>query len=203
MAVSLLVGLACYLIGSLPFPLLVSRLVKGIDLRQYGSGNMGATNAARVLGRKWFPVVFGLDFGKGALAAWLGAFYLPVLSGGDPALGAALGGLLGVIGHCFPIYVGFRGGVGLAASAGALAVLSPLLLVGAGAGIALLWALLRNMYVGVAAAALAFPAIGWVTGLQGPAVVAVLTVWGILVFAVHFRDVRAWWLGRARGGRAA
>lgn len=64
MLTALLVMLACYLIGSIPFPVLVSRYAMGIDLRQHGSGNMGAMNAARVLGKKWFPVVFGLDFAK-------------------------------------------------------------------------------------------------------------------------------------------
>lgn len=191
-------AVVCYLIGSIPFPLLVSRWVRGIDLRQHGSGNMGATNAARVLGKRWFPVVFGLDFAKGAAATYLAKALLPELSGLDLALAAAIGGAAAVIGHCFPIYVGFTGGVGLAASAGALALVSPGLMLTATAGLGLLWALSGNMYVGTAGAALLYPLMGyfWVDSLS---VALVLTVWGLVVFALHRKDVARWLQSRRTG----
>jgi acyl phosphate:glycerol-3-phosphate acyltransferase len=190
------VMLLCYLIGAIPFPLLVSRWVRGIDLRQHGTGNMGATNAARVLGAKWFPIVFGLDFAKGAVATALARLLLPQLAGlHDPVLAATLGAICAVVGHCFPVYVGFQGGVGLAASAGALAVISPWLLLTALAGIGLFWLLSRNMYVGTAASALLAPAYGWALGFREGPQVAAVGVWALVVFGVHFKDVRTWWLG--------
>lgn len=195
---TLLIAGLCYLIGSIPFPVIVSRIVKGIDLREYGSGNMGARNAARVLGKRWFPVVFGLDFLKGAAATYLGREVIAMTAGVDPVLGAAIGGLFAVAGHCFPVFVGFRGGVGLAASAGALAVVSPSLLVTGCAGIILLWRATRDMYVGVAATALVYPLMGWYW-LRASWVVAVMALWGVLVFAVHWSEVSRWLSARRAG----
>lgn len=197
----LLLLLAAYLIGSIPFPVIVSRLVMGIDLRQHGTGNMGATNAARVLGKKWFPVVFGLDFAKGALATYLVMRFLPGESLMSASVAAALGGFLVVAGHCFPVFAGFKGGVGLAATAGALVVLSPYMLLSSGAVILIVWALTKNMYVGVAAAALAYPFLGWAIlkepgNAAAPATVAALAAWGLMVFLLHWGDLTRWWAGR-------
>ena len=189
--------LAAYLIGSIPFPILVSRLVLGIDLRQHGSGNMGALNAGRVLGKRWFPVVFGLDLAKGAAATFLAMRFLPGSFDVSPTTAAALGGLLVVAGHCFPVFAGFKGGVGLAASAGALLILSPYILVCAGAAILVVWALTRNMHVGVAGAAVLYPLLAWII-LQEPAAVIVMALWGLLVLALHGGDVKAWWASRSR-----
>lgn len=183
--------IGCYLLGSIPFPVIVSRLVKGVDLRKHGSGNMGALNSARVLGKRWFPVVFGLDFAKGAVAVTAARALLPGALPIDPTLAGALGGLFAVLGHCFPVFAGFRGGVGLAATAGAFTLISPGLLVTALAAIALGWGLLRNMYVGVAATALVAPAMAWYW-LGTPGTTAVLTAWGALVFGLHWGDVTRW-----------
>jgi glycerol-3-phosphate acyltransferase PlsY len=186
----------CYLVGSIPFPLFVSRLVLGIDLRQHGTGNMGATNAARLLGKKWFPVVFGLDFAKGAAATYIARAVLPGILGIDPVLAATIGAIAAVTGHCFPIFAGFKGGVGLAASAGALALISPWLLLATVIGILIFWGLSRDMYVGTAAAALAAPLSGWLVGLRGAALLSAIALWGLLVFAVHLKDLKSWFASR-------
>lgn len=195
MALVAAVLIGCYLLGSIPFPVIVSRLVKGVDLRRHGSGNMGALNSARVLGKRWFPVVFGLDFAKGAVAVTVARALLPGAVAIDPIVAGALGGLFAVIGHCFPIFAGFKGGVGLAATAGAFALISPGLLITALAAIGLGWALLRNMSVGVAATALIAPAMAWYW-LGTPAAIAVLTAWGALVFGLHWDDVGRWLAAR-------
>src|SRR3954447_20158101 len=111
----IVVCLLAYLIGSIPFGLLMGRM-KGIDIRQHGSGNIGATNVWRVLGRKWGLPVFVLDVGKGLVAAifakWLAAAWgltvaLPHLHTEvihlDPSLGGIAGGLSAIIGHNFPV----------------------------------------------------------------------------------------------------
>lgn len=192
---TLAVVVVCYLIGSIPFPILVSRWVMGIDLRQHGSGNMGATNAARVLGKKWFPVVFGLDFLKGAVATYVAMRLLPGLTDVAPAVAASVGAFFAVAGHCFPVYVGFKGGVGLAASAGALVVINFWLLAAVGLCILALWRLTRNMYVGTAAAAATAPLWTWLLWQRTDMVLAVFC-WAALVVAVHMKDVRAWWDSR-------
>ncbi|WHY01076.1 glycerol-3-phosphate 1-O-acyltransferase PlsY [Neobacillus sp. DY30] len=115
--------LSSYLIGSIPTALIVGKLVYGIDIRDHGSKNPGATNTLRVLGKGSAIIVVLVDIGKGALAAYLPIyFHLDV----EPLYF----GLLAVIGHCFPIFAGFRGGKAIATTAGTLAVASfPLLLV--------------------------------------------------------------------------
>jgi len=109
---------AAYLVGSIPFGLLLTRATKGVDLRQIGSGNIGATNAARAGGRSMGVVVLLLDALKGAVPTLIG---LKVLGIG-PAVAAAAAAFLG---HLFPIYLGFRGGKGVATALGIFLVLSP------------------------------------------------------------------------------
>lgn len=120
---------ASYLVGSIPFGLLLGWAVKGVDIRAAGSGNIGATNAGRVLGWKWFPVVMGLDFLKGFLpvlaAPWFGpgAATHAADDWSHPANLAVLAGTAAFLGHLFPIYLGFRGGKGVATGLGVFAAL--------------------------------------------------------------------------------
>jgi glycerol-3-phosphate acyltransferase PlsY len=116
--------LGSYLAGSLPFGLIVARLAKGIDIREHGSKNIGATNVTRVLGWKWGAVCFVLDVLKGALPTRL----LPtaVLAADDPARvhWHIAAGLVAILGHMFPVWLGFRGGKGVATALGVVAVLA-------------------------------------------------------------------------------
>ncbi len=126
-------ALASYLAGSIPFGLMIGRMVKGIDLRDHGSGNIGATNAGRVLGNKWGLICLVLDALKGMLPVAI----LPqrFFATDDPWLihATVLAGVSTIIGHMFPCWLGFRGGKGVATSLGVLSILSPWgLLVAAG-----------------------------------------------------------------------
>ena len=112
--------LASYLIGSFPTALIIGKVFYGIDIRKHGSFNPGATNSIRVLGKRAGIVVLLLDIGKGALAA-----SLPYLLMVD--INPLYTGLIAVIGHCFPIFAGFRGGKAIATTAGTLLVVNPLL----------------------------------------------------------------------------
>lgn len=186
-----------YLLGSIPFPVIISRLVKGIDLRQHGSGNMGARNAGRVLGERWFPLVLALDAGKGALAAYVGlsAFQM---GGLDPLVGTVLGALAAALGHCYPVFAGFRGGLGLAATGGGLLVISPLLLGAALSSAALFWLLSRDLYIGVAITTVLFPTATLFVGFSW-VLFLLFSLWGLLIFVVHWSRV-ARWLAARRGG---
>jgi glycerol-3-phosphate acyltransferase PlsY len=127
-AVTALLFAGSYLAGAIPFGYLVGRL-KGVDLFRAGSGNIGATNAGRVLGRKFGVLVFLLDFAKGAgpvaavepLARALNPDALAEF--GLPVLLRAGAGAFAFLGHLFPVYLGFRGGKGVATGAGAVSVL--------------------------------------------------------------------------------
>ena len=115
----ILLLLVCYLIGSIPTAFLVGRAFKGVDIRRVGDGNMGARNTTRTLG-VWLGVIVGsVDFLKG-----VGAMLL-VQHFNSPPVFEILAGAMTVLGHDFPILVGFRGGQGLAASLGILSVIMP------------------------------------------------------------------------------
>lgn len=117
LAAALLVG--GYLLGSISFSVLIVRLAQGLDVRSVGSGNAGATNALRAAGRKAGAAVLVLDVAKGITAV-----AVPRVLDAPPAVvgGAAVAVVLG---HVFPLFFGFRGGKGVATSAGALGTLTP------------------------------------------------------------------------------
>lgn len=107
---------ASYLLGSVPFGLVLTRLFGGGDIRNVGSGNIGATNVLRTGKRAVAALTLILDAGKGAFAVILAAHFID-------ANAAALAGLIAIIGHCFPVWIGFKGGKGVATY---LAVMSAL-----------------------------------------------------------------------------
>lgn len=124
--------IASYLFGSIPSAYILTRLVRGADIRTLGSGNSGATNAFRVLGWKGALPVFLFDFFKGFAPAWWvlhasAGFALPAaLPAALPvSLAAILAGTVAFAGHLFPVYIGFRGGKGVATGAGVLTALCP------------------------------------------------------------------------------
>lgn len=135
--VLLLTCLGAYLVGAIPFGYLVGRW-RGLDIFQAGSGNIGATNVGRVLGKKFGILVFVLDFAKGALPVAAALALKRDLSGeefSDRGVLEVGAGLAAFLGHLFPVYLGFRGGKGVATGAGVVAVLLP----GPTLGAALTW----------------------------------------------------------------
>lgn len=132
--VALIVG--SYLLGSIPFSYLVVRMLKGADIRQHGSRNVGATNVARTFGKAPGIVALILDLAKGfaaiELARWIvGQPHWPFAAstGGGPVQSRefwiALAGLIAVIGHMFPVWLGFHGGKGVATATGVFLALDP------------------------------------------------------------------------------
>ena len=144
--------LASYLLGAIPTSYLAGRLIRGIDLRQHGSKNLGATNLYRTLGWRYAVPVGLFDIAKGAIPVLV---FAPRVS--DSQLFALACGVAAVIGHVFSVFVGFKGGKGVATAAGVMLVLTP-----AALGVAaLVWAVLvyATGYVslGSIAAAAVFP----------------------------------------------
>lgn len=118
-----------YLLGSIPFGLVVGKLFKKIDIREHGSKNVGSTNAVRVLGFKWGVLTFIFDCLKGALPILIVKYFI-----GDTnlyVLGSVnviiMYGAASVIGHIYPIYIGFKGGKAVATSVGAVIAISPII----------------------------------------------------------------------------
>lgn len=157
---TVLVCLVAYLLGSVPFGLLLG-LLKGVDIRATGSGNIGATNLSRAIGRRWGYLAFLLDFGKGC-GPVLGARAL-VAAGPDRFLLGqhgwlcVLAGLFAVLGHVFPVYLRFRGGKGVATAFGVVAALAWLSTLIAGVVWLVLYLATRVVSVASLAAAVVLP----------------------------------------------
>ncbi len=153
LAIALVAG---YVLGSIPFGYLIGR-AQGIDLRRVGSGNIGAANAFRELGRRWGIVTMVLDIGKGVLGALIGRWLLddpwPILAG------AAV-----MVGNIFPVWMRFRGGKGVAAGGGVMIGLFPLV----AAIIVPIWllvvAVFRITSLAAIVASLAFAPLAWAFG---------------------------------------
>jgi len=148
--------LASYLAGSIPSALWIGHAVRGIDIRQHGSGNPGATNAARVLGLRWGLLAAAIDIAKGfAPVFWLGPIAAHPL-GWDPVIAGISVGVAAIVGHLFPVFAGFRGGKGVLTALGMFVALLPI-----EAAIALgVWAIVfgisRIVSLGSLSAAVAF-----------------------------------------------
>lgn len=174
-----------YLLGSIPFGLVLTRATGAGDLRRIGSGNIGATNVLRT-GRKGLAAAtLLLDALKGAAAVWAGM----ALGGGDAeSAGALIGGAMAFVGHCYPVWLGFRGGKGVATFGGvALGLWWPLGLVYLGVWLGVLLAS-RISSVGGFAAAIAAPLAAWGWGRPGAALL--FTGFALLVFWRHRDNIR-------------
>jgi glycerol-3-phosphate acyltransferase PlsY len=146
------------ILGACTNGLIVSK-ARGIDMRKHGSGNIGATNVLRVVGKEWGYLVFALDALKGLLAVRVAIWIAASISSSavSPELIGIVAGVACILGHAFPIWLKFRGGKGVATSAGVLLGLMPIAVV----SVFLVWLLLfkTTRYVSVASigAAIALP----------------------------------------------
>jgi glycerol-3-phosphate acyltransferase PlsY len=123
---AIVVILLGYLLGAIPFGLVIGRLTRGIDIREFGSHRTGATNALRTLGARMAALVFVLDVAKGAGAVLLAYALYQAGPPGSPPWVAAAAGFAAVIGHIWSVFIRFTGGRGVATSTGALLGLAPL-----------------------------------------------------------------------------
>ena len=162
MSVAAGLGLAAYLLGAIPFAYLLGRL-KGVDIRKVGSGNVGATNVFRSVGQGWGVCAFALD----ALKGFVPAFFFPGLFAHVTHEGRALDELaiafmlLAIVGHNWPVYLRFKGGKGVATSAGGLLGVAPAA-VGVGFAVwVIVFAVGRYVSVASIAAAVAVGAASW------------------------------------------
>ncbi len=201
----LLVVIFGYLLGSIPFGFLMGKW-KGIDLRTAGSGNIGATNALRILGKPAGSAVLALDALKGAVACWgAPALSATFLSGGDASLMPVIAGFAAVLGHNYTCWLRFKGGKGIATSAGVLLALTPGGLAISLSTFLVLLAVTRTVSIGSIAAAAVLPFATWICGGRGPLLV-ITAIMGILAIFKHRANIQRLMagteprIGAAKGG---
>ncbi|VGO16556.1 Glycerol-3-phosphate acyltransferase [Pontiella desulfatans] len=189
MLVSVLAVVA-YLFGAIPFGLLVAKS-RGVDIRSKGSGNIGATNVFRVVGKGWGTCTFVLDALKGFLPAYAFPKAGACLVEGFSAEWGVLFGLLAIVGHTFPIYLKFKGGKGVATSAGMLLGVAP---VAVGVGfVCWLVTVLVSRYVSLGSIIASF-AVGitvWVDPREDSIIVqSALSLMSVLVIWLHRANIK-------------
>jgi len=182
-----------YLIGAVPFGLLIAKRVSGIDLREFGSGNIGTSNAVRAMGRRWGFVVFLLDFLKGFLPV-VACYRLVGEHSETLDLLQVLTGTAAVLGHCYPVYLGFRGGKGVATGCGAIVAINVWVFVSGG----VVWLVTRftTRYAGLASImmGITFPIATWVIdrilGLHRPELLVGSLLLTILILVRHRSNMK-------------
>lgn len=178
MILSVLAIVISYLLGSISFSLLIARGIKGIDIRDHGSGNAGATNTLRVLGKGPAICVLLLDALKGVAAVWIGV----ALHASPDYWVPALCGLAAILGHNWPIYFNFRGGKGIATTIGVLATLCivPALLAGVFAILSIVFT--RYVSLGSLIFVTLTPIVLLIMGYTTPIVVVSIVIWALGVW---------------------
>jgi glycerol-3-phosphate acyltransferase PlsY len=187
----IVVAIAAYLLGSIPTGYVVAR-VKGIDIRAVGSGNIGATNVFRILGKPAGTIVLVVDGLKGfAAAAWLCDALLKMfgVANTDAELYRIIAGIAAVLGHNYTCWLKFKGGKGVATSAGVYFALAP-----KAAGIALgtwiiFFALTRYVSIASIASAVALPTAVWLTS-DSVILGIVTTAIGLLAIVKHRENIK-------------
>ncbi|MFH0761317.1 MAG: glycerol-3-phosphate 1-O-acyltransferase PlsY [Bacteroidota bacterium] len=191
MEISILLILIAYLIGSVPTSVWVGRLFYGIDVREHGSGNAGATNTIRVLGYKAGIPVMLFDVFKGWLAVQL-ATWIAIPDTGDEGITylKIACAIAAVLGHIFPVYVGFRGGKGVGTLAGVGIALYPLALLIVLAIFILTLALTRYVSLSSILAAVSFPFIVYfITGERHLALLILAILVAIFIPMTHRKNI--------------
>ncbi len=169
-------GLA-YLIGGLPFGYWLVRAGSGHDIRTMGSGNIGATNVYRAVGRKIGVIVLLLDMFKGFLAVWLAA----VLTQADP-LALALSAVAVMLGHCYPVFLHFKGGKAVACFVGAFVYVAPLALAVTVVIFVAVVAFSKYVSLGSIVAALFFPVVVWLSHTSAPILAASVAAAALIIY---------------------
>ncbi|HWV57195.1 MAG TPA: glycerol-3-phosphate 1-O-acyltransferase PlsY [Longimicrobiales bacterium] len=177
-------AIVAYLLGAVPSSYIAGRL-RGIDLRRVGSGNLGATNAYRVLGARWAVPVLLFDIFKG----WAAVSIVAPLFGGTSAGWSIACGACAVLGHTFSPFVGFRGGKGVATAAGMFLALAPLALLAGVVTFAVAVASTRTVSIGSLLAALVVPVAVFLTKGTG-AVLWLALATAAFVFFTHRANIR-------------
>jgi glycerol-3-phosphate acyltransferase PlsY len=181
----------CYLIGSVPTGILVVRALKGMDIRQFGSGSSGATNVSRILGLKYGVLVLLVDTAKG----FLPIFYLAPWLASTSQIHIAVVpikiilGLFAIAGHVWTVFAKFKGGKGVGTGAGVVLAISPIATVLCLAVWAIIFAITRYVSIASMIAAVSFPVVVFAMGNPDRALQIFSIVLPLLIIFTHRRNI--------------
>jgi glycerol-3-phosphate acyltransferase PlsY len=195
---SLLIAAAAYLLGSVPTGYLIIRLFRHQDIRQAGSGNIGATNVLRSGGKVLGAATFLLDMLKGCSAVWLGAFLGGLLAPTAAPLNMeALAALVAVLGHVLPVWLRFRGGKGVATGFGVFLVAAPWAALAAISVFFVVLALSRYVSLASILGSASFPVLAWffTHGARPPFFIAVEIAVALIIIVKHHQNIRRLFAG--------
>jgi glycerol-3-phosphate acyltransferase PlsY len=173
----IIIPIVAYLLGSIPFGYLIVRGKSGADIRETGSGGTGATNVSRRAGKAAGVLTLLLDAAKGCIAVLIAK----TVSGDDWVIAAAASAAL--VGHIFPVWLGFRGGKGVATGVGIFLVLAPIALLCAGVVFVAIVLLTRYVSLGSITAAILIPVLVWVQSDSQSLLTAAIVGAALIVFA--------------------
>lgn len=180
----------CYLIGSIPFSYIMGRVLGKVDITTKGSGNVGATNVLRATNVPVAILALCGDVLKGVIAAWIG------MAAGGPVLAAWCGGAV-VVGHCYSIFMKFKGGKGVATAAGVIAFLMPAIVVALASILVISVVITRYVSLGSVLAAALFPILCLVLWKPWPYILLSFFLAGLVLYR-HRENIR-----RLRNGQEA
>lgn len=186
-----------YLSGSMTPSIWVTKLVKGVDVRDAGSGHATTTNTIRQVGFGWGALVLLIDIGKGFLPTWLALAYAPT-NWIVPLTATAT-----VVGHCWPVFAGFRGGMGLASTGGSLLAATPFAFLAALGILISLTLIIRHSARASVLTGIALSPIFWLLGLRGIEFWIAIGVGAVIAFRFLIdwnRQYRELWLDREKSG---
>ena len=170
-----------YLIGAIPFSLLIGKIFYKVDIREHGSGNVGTTNTFRILGKKAGVMVLVLDILKGALPV-----YIAMLMAVDMHI--FIPGLISAIGHVYPVFLKFRGGKAVATGSGAVLAYNPIVFIILVS--AFLITLKLSKYVSLSSIVAALTFIGVSLLLQDPLIIAFAVILGVVIIIRHISNIK-------------
>jgi acyl phosphate:glycerol-3-phosphate acyltransferase len=173
----IIIPIVAYLLGSIPFGYLIVRRKSGADIRETGSGGTGATNVSRRAGKAAGVLTLLLDAAKGCVAMVIAR----AVGGDDWVIAAAA--IAALVGHIFPVWLGFRGGKGVATGVGIFLVLAPIPLLCAGVVFVAIVLLTRYVSLGSIIAAILIPVLVWVLSDSRPLLMAAIVGAALIVFA--------------------
>ncbi|MEN3327173.1 MAG: acyl phosphate:glycerol-3-phosphate acyltransferase [Acidobacteriota bacterium] len=173
----IIIPIVAYLLGSIPFGYLIVRRKSGADIRETGSGGTGATNVSRRAGKAAGVLTLLLDAAKGCLAVVIAKS----VSGDDWVI--AVAAIAALVGHIFPVWLGFRGGKGVATGVGIFLVVAPVALLCAGVVFVAIVLLTRYVSLGSITAAVLIPVLVWVLSDSQPLLTAAIVGAALIVFA--------------------